>query len=86
VDVDGNEYVDFHNGFGHGRRPCPPKIVDAVSKRIAQGSISPSRCGVVEVARELSRRFRQPQWRFTNSVRSHARRVRIARAFTRAIG
>src|SRR3989441_13063527 len=38
-DVDGNEYVDFHNGFGvmvvgHAH----PKIVDAVSQRIALGS------------------------------------------------
>src|ERR1700692_1080720 len=38
-DVDGNEYVDFHNGFGvmvvgHAH----PLIVDAVSKRIARGS------------------------------------------------
>src|SRR5580765_4189575 len=38
-DVDGNEYVDFHNGFGvmvvgHAH----PKIVDAVSKQIALGS------------------------------------------------
>src|SRR5207245_7358520 len=38
-DVDGNEYVDFHNGFGvivvgHAH----PKIVDAVSQRIALAS------------------------------------------------
>src|SRR3989442_2045004 len=38
-DVDGNEYVDFHNGFGvmvvgHAH----PKIVDAVSPRIQLGS------------------------------------------------
>src|SRR4029077_22988 len=38
-DGDGNEYVDFHNGFGvmvvgHAH----PKIVEAVSHRIAQGS------------------------------------------------
>src|SRR6266436_8304760 len=38
-DVDGNEYVDFHNGFGvmvvgHAH----PKIVEAVNQRIAKGS------------------------------------------------
>src|SRR5205085_11263170 len=38
-DADGNEYVDFHNGFGvmvvgHAH----PKIVDAVSKQVARGS------------------------------------------------
>jgi len=85
-DVDGNEYVDFHNGFGvmvvgHAH----PKIVDAVSKRIAQGShFAQPVVEVVEVARELSRRFRQPQWRFTNSgTESTLDAVRIARAFTR---
>jgi glutamate-1-semialdehyde 2,1-aminomutase len=84
-DVDGNEYVDFHNGFGvmvvgHAH----PKIVDAVSRRIAQGShFAQPVAEVVEVARELSRRFRQPQWRFTNSgTESTLDAVRIARAFT----
>jgi len=84
-DVDGNEYVDFHNGFGvmvvgHAH----PKIVDAVSKRIAQGShFAQPVAEVVVVARELSRRFRQPQWRFTNSgTESTLDAVRIARAFT----
>jgi glutamate-1-semialdehyde 2,1-aminomutase len=84
-DVDGNEYVDFHNGFGvmvvgHAH----PKIVDAVSKRIAQGShFAQPVAEDVEVARELSRRFRQPQWRFTNSgTESTLDAVRIARAFT----
>jgi glutamate-1-semialdehyde 2,1-aminomutase len=84
-DVDGNEYVDFHNGFGvmvvgHAH----PKIVDAVSKRIALGShFAQPVEEVVEVARELSRRFRQPQWRFTNSgTESTLDAVRIARAFT----
>src|SRR6266849_6746844 len=38
-DVDGNEYVDFHNGFGvmvvgHAH----PKIVEAVSKRAGLGT------------------------------------------------
>src|SRR5215212_8199707 len=38
-DVDGNEYVDFHNGFGvmcvgHGN----PAIVKAVSEQAARGS------------------------------------------------
>jgi glutamate-1-semialdehyde 2,1-aminomutase len=85
-DVDGNEYVDFHNGFGvmvvgHAH----PKIVEAVSHRIALGShFAQPVAEVVEVARELSRRFGQPQWRFTNSgTESTLDAVRIARAFTR---
>src|SRR5712664_2788323 len=84
-DVDGNEYVDFHNGFGvmvvgHAH----PKIVDAVSRRIAQGShFAQPVAEVVEVARELTRRFGLPLWRFTNSgTESTLDAVRIARGFT----
>jgi glutamate-1-semialdehyde 2,1-aminomutase len=84
-DVDGNEYVDFHNGFGvmivgHAH----PKIVEAVSRQIARGShfAQPVEDSVV-VARELARRFRQPKWRFTNSgTESTLDAVRIARGFT----
>src|ERR1700730_13980721 len=84
-DVDGNEYVDFHNGFGvmvvgHAH----PKIVDAVNHRIALGShFAQPVAEVVQVARELSRRFGLPQWRFTNSgTESTLDAVRIARGFT----
>src|SRR5690349_22936832 len=84
-DVDGNEYVDFHNGFGvmvvgHAH----PKIVEAVKHRIELGShfAQPVADDVV-VARELSRRFKQPKWRFTNSgTESTLDAVRIARGFT----
>ena len=84
-DVDGHEYVDFHNGFGvmvvgHAH----PKIVDAVSSQIRLGShfAQPVENAVV-VARELARRFRQPKWRFTNSgTESTLDAVRIARGFT----
>src|SRR5256885_7022307 len=84
-DVDGNEYVDFHNGFGvmvvgHAH----PKIVDAVQRQIEHGShfAQPVENSIV-VARELSRRFRQPKWRFTNSgTESTLDAVRIARGFT----
>src|SRR5438132_11862059 len=84
-DVDGNEYVDFHNGFGvmvvgHAH----PKIVEAVRRQIEHGShfAQPVESSIV-VARELSRRFRQPKWRFTNSgTESTLDAVRIARGFT----
>jgi len=84
-DVDGHEYVDFHNGFGvmvvgHAH----PKIVDAVSGQIRLGShfAQPVEDAVV-VARELARRFRQPKWRFTNSgTESTLDALRIARGFT----
>jgi glutamate-1-semialdehyde 2,1-aminomutase len=84
-DVDGNEYVDFHNGFGvmvvgHAH----PLIVEAVSKQIARGShfAQPVENDAI-VAQELGRRFGLPQWRFTNSgTESTLDAVRIARGFT----
>jgi glutamate-1-semialdehyde 2,1-aminomutase len=68
-DVDGNEYVDFHNGFGvmcigHAN----PAVGDAVKARVDLGThfAAPTE-GSIVVAEELQRRFGLPQWRFTNS-------------------
>ena len=84
-DVDGNEYVDFHNGFGvmvvgHAH----PLIVQAINERAARGThfAQPVADDAV-VATELARRFKQPQWRFTNSgTESTLDAVRLARGFT----
>ena len=84
-DVDGNEYVDFHNGFGvmcvgHAH----PAIVRAVSERAARGShfAAPTE-GSIVVAEELKRRFGLPQWRFTNSgTESTMDAIHLARAAT----
>src|SRR3954470_635184 len=84
-DVDGNEYVDFHNGFGvmcvgHAN----PAIVAAVRERAGQGShfAAPTE-GSIVVAQELRRRFGLPQWRFTNSgTESTMDAVHLARAAT----
>jgi len=84
-DVDGNEYVDFHNGFGvmvvgHAH----PLVVKAISERAAKGThfAQPVEDDII-VAKDLARRFRQPQWRFTNSgTESTLDAVRIARGFT----
>src|SRR5213083_1797412 len=84
-DVDGNEYVDFHNGFGvmcvgHAN----PAIVRAVSERAARGShfAAPTE-GSIVVAQELRRRFGLPQWRFTNSgTESTMDAIHLARAAT----
>ena len=84
-DVDGNEYVDFHNGFGvmvvgHAH----PQIVQAITERAARGThfAQPVADDAV-VATELVRRFKQPLWRFTNSgTESTLDAVRIARGFT----
>ena len=84
-DVDGNEYVDFHNGFGvmvvgHAH----PAVVAAVNDRMARGSHFAQ--PVAEdgaVASELVRRFSQPMWRYTNSgTESTLDAVRLARGFT----
>ena len=84
-DVDGNEYVDFHNGFGvmvvgHAH----PTVVAAVDAQMRRGShfAQPVTDNIV-VARELQRRFGQTQWRFTNSgTESTLDAVRLARGFT----
>jgi glutamate-1-semialdehyde 2,1-aminomutase len=84
-DVDGNEYVDFHNGFGvmvvgHAH----PLIVEAVTNQIARGShFAQPVANDAIVAQELGRRFGLPLWRFTNSgTESTLDAVRIARGFT----
>src|SRR4051795_6219915 len=84
-DVDGNEYVDFHNGFGvmcvgHAN----PAIVAAASERAGRGShfAAPTE-GSIVVAEELERRFGLPQWRFTNSgTESTMDAIHLARAAT----
>jgi len=68
-DVDGNEYVDFHNGFGvmcigH----ADPTVGAAVKARIDEGThFAAPTDGSIAVAEELARRFGLPQWRFNNS-------------------
>jgi glutamate-1-semialdehyde 2,1-aminomutase len=84
-DVDGNEYVDFHNGFGvmcvgHAH----PAIVAAVEARARRGShfAAPTE-GSIRVAEELRRRYGLPQWRFTNSgTESTMDAVHLARGAT----
>jgi glutamate-1-semialdehyde 2,1-aminomutase len=68
-DVDGNEYVDLHGGYGaalagHGH----PAIVEAVRGQVALGThfAQPTQNAIL-AAEELSRRFGLPQWRFANS-------------------
>lgn len=68
-DIDGNEYVDLHGGYGvsiigHGH----PAFVRAVSERATRGThfAQPTEDAMV-VAEDLSRRFDQPLWRFSNS-------------------
>jgi glutamate-1-semialdehyde 2,1-aminomutase len=84
-DVDGNDYVDFHNGFGvmcigHAN----PTVGEAVKARVDMGThfAAPTE-GSIVVAGELTRRFGLPQWRFTNSgTESTMDAVHLARGAT----
>jgi glutamate-1-semialdehyde 2,1-aminomutase len=68
-DIDGNEYVDFHLGYGamvvgHAH----PKIVEAVRRQIARGSHFAQPTKDLDVVGEnLVARFGLPLWRFCNS-------------------
>src|SRR5580704_6793779 len=68
-DVDGNEYVDLHGGYGaalagHGH----PAIQEAIKAQVAKGThFAQPTPAAVAVARELARRFGLPRWRFANS-------------------
>jgi glutamate-1-semialdehyde 2,1-aminomutase len=85
IDVDGNEYVDFHNGFGvmcigHAN----PTVGAAVKAQVDRGThfAAPTE-GSIVVAEELTRRFGLPQWRFTNSgTESTMDAVHLARGAT----
>ncbi|HXV70132.1 MAG TPA: aspartate aminotransferase family protein [Acidimicrobiia bacterium] len=68
-DVDGNEYIDYHGGYGamlagHAH----PAIVAAVSERVRKGThfAQPTPDALV-VTEELVERYRQPLWRYGNS-------------------
>jgi glutamate-1-semialdehyde 2,1-aminomutase len=84
-DVDGNEYIDFHNGFGvmcigHAN----PAVGAAVKARVDLGThFAAPTDGSIVVAEELTRRFGLPQWRFTNSgTESTMAAVHLARGAT----
>ncbi|HUO46341.1 MAG TPA: aspartate aminotransferase family protein [Acidimicrobiia bacterium] len=68
-DVDGNEYIDFHGGYGamlagHAH----PAVVRAVTERVALGThfAQPVPDALV-VAEHLAQRYGLPLWRFGNS-------------------
>lgn len=85
TDVDGNEYIDFHNGFGvmvvgHAH----PAVAAAISTTAAKGThfAAPNETSV-RVAEELSRRFRLPKVRFCNSgTEATMDAVHLARGYT----
>ena len=84
-DVDGNELLDFHNGFGSMvQGHAHPAIGKAIAERYPHGThfAAPTEDGVV-VAEELKRRWGLPRWRYTNSgSEATMDAIRIARAAT----
>src|SRR3954447_5800294 len=83
-DVDGNEYTDFHNGFGvmtvgHAH----PAIVEACSERFSMGThFAQPVAETTLVAEELRSRFNLDMVRFTNSgTESTMDACRLARAY-----
>ena len=68
-DADGNEYSDFHGGYGVSLAGhAHPAIVAAVRDRVGRGThfAQPTEDSIV-VADALAERFGQPLWRFGNS-------------------
>src|SRR5919112_2437668 len=84
-DVDGNEYLDFHNGFGSMvQGHAHPAIGAELQERYARGThfAAPTEDAIV-VAEELERRWDLPRWRYTNSgSEATMDAIRVARAFT----
>ncbi|MEX1264112.1 MAG: aspartate aminotransferase family protein [Actinomycetota bacterium] len=68
-DIDQNEYIDFHLGYGamvvgHAH----PKIVDAIQRQAALGTHFAQPTKHLDVIGEnLAERFKLPLWRFCNS-------------------
>lgn len=84
-DIDGNEYWDFHNGFGSMvQGHAHPIIGEAITARYPLGTHFG--CAVPDaalVADQLAQRWGLPKWRFTNSgSESTMDAIRIARAYT----
>jgi glutamate-1-semialdehyde 2,1-aminomutase len=84
-DIDGNEYVDYHNGYGamvmgHAH----PRIVEAVRRRASLGThfAQPTEDALI-VAEQLADRYRLPYWRFGNSgTEATLDATRLMRALT----
>jgi glutamate-1-semialdehyde 2,1-aminomutase len=84
-DVDGNEYVDLHAGYGvNVVGHAHPAVVQAVQRRVTMGTHfaqpTPDSIAVCEL---LTERFGLPLWRFTNSgTESTMDAIHLMRAIT----
>ena len=84
-DIDGNEYVDYHLGYGamvvgHAH----PKIAEAIAARARLGThFAQPTTQLHEIGENLSERFGLPLWRFGNSgTEATLEAVRLMRAAT----
>ena len=68
-DVDGNDYVDLHGGYGAALAGhAHPAIVRAIRDQVGRGThFAQPTAEAITVAEELGSRFGLPQWRFANS-------------------
>jgi glutamate-1-semialdehyde 2,1-aminomutase len=68
-DVDGNEYVDLHGGYGASLAGhAHPAIAAAIIEQAKNGThFAQPTPDAITVAAELARRFGLPRWRFANS-------------------
>jgi glutamate-1-semialdehyde 2,1-aminomutase len=84
-DVDGNEFLDFHNAFGSMvQGHAHPAIAKAVRERVGLGThfAASTEDGVI-VAEELAGRFGLSRWRYVNSgSEATMDAIRIARGHT----
>ncbi len=84
-DADGNEYVDYHAGYGvNVVGHANPAVVEAVQRRVTRGThfAQPVEDAIV-VAESLAERFGLPQWRFNNSgTESTMDAIHLMRAIT----
>ncbi len=84
-DVDGNEYLDFHGGFGvNVVGHAHPRIVEAITHAAQTGTHFAAPTPVtVDLAEELCRRFQLDTVRFANSgTEATMDAIRVARAAT----
>jgi glutamate-1-semialdehyde 2,1-aminomutase len=84
-DVDGNEYSDYHNGFGvMAVGHAHPRIVAALSERLGVGThFAQPVAETTQLAEEICQRFLLDQIRFTNSgTEATMDAIRLARGVT----
>jgi glutamate-1-semialdehyde 2,1-aminomutase len=84
-DLDGNEYIDFHLGYGamvvgHAH----PKIVEAIQRQARLGThFAQPTAQIHEIGENLAERFDLPLWRFCNSgTEATLEAVRLMRTVT----